>query len=91
MAGQVVLYSTKFSCFARQQVEPAQPASRPQAARSRVACALAVWKPHSGREAERKPALPAEAVCQRALPAGPTNANDGLAVSTARIASLTES
>ena len=64
---------------------------RPQAAKSRVACALAVWKPHSGREAERKPALPAGAMCQRALPAGPTNANDGLAVSTARIASLTES
>ena len=39
MAGQVGLYSTKFSCFARQQVEPALPASRPQAARSRFACA----------------------------------------------------
>ena len=39
MLGRVGLYSTKFSCIARQQVEPALPASRPQAARSRVACA----------------------------------------------------
>ena len=39
MVGQVGLYTTNISCFARQQVEPALPASRPQAARSRVACA----------------------------------------------------
>ena len=38
-------------------------------------------KPHSGREA----------VGMQTQFAGPTNANDGLAVSTARIASLTES
>ncbi len=46
MAGRVVLYSTKFSCFARQQAEPAQPASRPQAARSRVARAKRCGRTH---------------------------------------------
>ena len=56
MAGQVGLYSTKFSCFARQQVEPAQPASRPQAARK-------MWKRHCRRVATR------EAVWPWALPA----------------------
>ena len=51
----------------------------------------AVRKPHSGREAVRKPHSGREAVGMQTQFAGPTNANDGLAVSTARIASLTES
>ena len=47
MVGQVGLYSTKFSCFARQQVDPAPPASRPQAARK-------MWKRHCRRVARAK-------------------------------------
>ena len=47
MVGQVGLYSTKFSCIARQQVEPALPASRPQAARK-------MWKRHCCRVARAK-------------------------------------
>ena len=44
MVRRVVRYSTKFSCIARRQAEPALPASRPQAARK-------MWKRHCRRVA----------------------------------------